>query len=100
MLDWPKSFGDVMPLEIVWKKMGDEFSKGNIKATDEKSLWREIELMWQTLCKDVFIVQLIKDIPSKLSKIKQCGGVYYDDQQTTCTVSSSTVISRFNEEDE
>lgn len=53
MLDWPKPFGDFMPLEIVWMKMGDEFSKGNIKSTDEESLWREIKLMWQTLCKDV-----------------------------------------------
>ena len=56
LLDWPKSFGDVMPLESIWLKMGDKFSKGNIKAADEDSLWREISLMWHKLCKDDFIV--------------------------------------------
>ena len=38
--NWPKPFGDVMPLEAVWKKMAEELSRRNIKATDDDSLWR------------------------------------------------------------
>jgi hypothetical protein len=41
-----------MPLERIWMEMGEEFSKGNMKAADEESLWRAISLMWQKLCND------------------------------------------------
>ena len=76
--NWPKSFGDVMPLETVWKKMDDEFSRSNIKATDDDSLWREISAMWHTLCNENFIIELIQDIPSKLQKIELSGAMYVD----------------------
>jgi hypothetical protein len=36
MLDWPKSYCDGMPLESDWRQMDDEFSKDNIKASDEE----------------------------------------------------------------
>ena len=72
--NWPKSFGDVMPLETVWKKMGDEFSRSNIKATDDDSLWRKL-LQCGTLCAN-FIIELIQDVPSKLQKIEQSGAMY------------------------
>ncbi|KZR99138.1 Uncharacterized protein APZ42_005116 [Daphnia magna] len=60
----PSRFCDVVPLERDWMEMGEEFSKGNIKAADEESLWRAISLLWHKLCNDDFVIQLIQDIPS------------------------------------
>lgn len=38
VLDWPKSFGDVMPLERILMEMGEEFPKGKMKAADKESV--------------------------------------------------------------
>ena len=79
MLDWPKYFGDAMPLERVWLKMSLEFSKCSTKATDEQSLWEQVQLMWSKLCTDEFILKLIQDVPVNFKKIEQCVGRKYVD---------------------
>lgn len=79
VLDWPKSFGDVMPLERILMEMGEEFPKGKMKAADKESVWGAISLMWHKLCNDDFVIQVIQDIPCKLRKIEQCGGISYVD---------------------
>ena len=38
VLDWPKMFGDVMPLERILMEMGEEFPKGKMKAADKESV--------------------------------------------------------------
>jgi hypothetical protein len=35
--------------------------------------------MWHKLCNDDFVIQVIQDIPCKLRKIEQCGGISYVD---------------------
>ena len=68
-----------MPLARIWTEMGEEFSKGNKKAADEESLWRAISLMGHKMCNDDFVIQVIQEIPSKLRKFLQCGGISYVD---------------------
>ncbi|EFX78750.1 hypothetical protein DAPPUDRAFT_320184 [Daphnia pulex] len=67
MLDWPKLYCDGMPLESVWMQMDDEFSKGNIKSSDE-----EFPFSGKSSARMTFIVGLIiKYIPLKRRKIEQ-----------------------------
>jgi len=78
-VDWPKYFGDLMPVETVWMQMSNNFATENLKATNEESLWREVSTMWEKVCTDDFIDQLFQDFPMKLKKIEQFGGLSYVD---------------------
>ena len=78
-LYWPKSFGDVMPVETVWCQILNEFNKENVKATNEDSLWREVSMMWRKVCTEEYVNQLLQQIPLKLQKVVQCGGSTYVD---------------------
>lgn len=59
ILDWPKSFGDVMPVETVWLKMITKFTHENVTATRKEGLWREVSMMWQKVCHVEYVHQLI-----------------------------------------
>ncbi|KAK4007445.1 hypothetical protein OUZ56_012602 [Daphnia magna] len=47
ILDWPKSFGDVMPVQTVWLKMITKFTHENVMATRKedkpKQSWLKFE---------------------------------------------------------
>lgn len=77
-LDWPKYFGDVMPVEDVWFKMMNNFSRGNVKVFNQNNLWEQISLSWNNVCTEEFVTELIKTIPCKLEKIIQTSGSYIE----------------------
>ena len=77
VVDWPKCFGDIMPLETVWMKIAHEFDVQNITARSEDALWNQISLMWNNTCTEDFCNQLIKNIPVKLQKVVDCDGAKY-----------------------
>ncbi|XP_032785970.1 uncharacterized protein LOC123475495 [Daphnia magna] len=46
VVDLPKSFGDIMPLEQLWLEMSIKFTEENVKASSLCGLEREITSMW------------------------------------------------------
>jgi hypothetical protein len=69
VVDWPKSFGDIMPLEQLWLEMSLKFTEENVKASSLGSLEREITSMWSKVCTAEFIEQLFNQIPVKLQQV-------------------------------
>ena len=50
VVDWPKSFGDIMPLEQLWLEMSIKFTEDNVTASSLGDLEREITSMWSKVC--------------------------------------------------
>jgi hypothetical protein len=46
LLDWPRCFGDVMPVESLWKQMLNNLTENKIKVFSENKLWEEIYKVW------------------------------------------------------
>ncbi|KAK4030948.1 hypothetical protein OUZ56_024375 [Daphnia magna] len=69
VVDWPNSFGDIMPLEQLWLEMSIKFTEENVKAGSLCGLEREITSMWSKVCTDEFIKQLFQEIPVKLQRV-------------------------------
>ena len=67
-----------MPLESVWLKIQHELKKGNVKAYNADSVWKEVAKMWHKVCTDDFSKKVIEDIPLKLKKIAIDGSTYVD----------------------
>ncbi len=45
LLDWPRCFGDIMPVEALWMEMLTELTENEIKVFTEQSLWQQI--LWR-----------------------------------------------------
>jgi hypothetical protein len=46
LLDWPRCFRDVMPVESLWKQMLNNLTENKIKVFSENKLWEEIYKVW------------------------------------------------------
>nr|CAH0103873.1 unnamed protein product [Daphnia galeata] len=79
ILEWPKSFGDLMPLDTIWLKMSNEFTKAGVTTNTEEGLWKEVSFMWQKVCHVEYVHKLILQIPLKLKKVIDCHGSKYVD---------------------
>ncbi len=79
VVDWPKSFGDNMPLEQLWLEMSIKFTEDNVTASSLGDLEREITSMWSKVCTPEFIKQLFKQIPINLQKVVTNRGSQYVD---------------------
>jgi len=79
ILEWPKSFGDIMPLETVWLEMMNQFTKAGVTTNTEEGLWREVSGMWQKVCHVEYVHKLISQIPLKLKNVNDCHGSKYVD---------------------
>ena len=79
ILEWPKSFGDLMPLETIWLEMSNEFTKAGVTTNTEEGLWKEVSFMWQKVCHVEYVNKLILQIPLKLKKVIDCHGSKYVD---------------------
>jgi hypothetical protein len=67
-----------MPLEAVWLQIMAGLTAGNVKANNSNTLWREVSVMWQKVCSDVFLKKQLEEIPSKLNNIVSDGLTYFD----------------------
>ncbi|KAK4009295.1 hypothetical protein OUZ56_018411 [Daphnia magna] len=79
VVDLPKSFGDIMPLEQLWLEISIKFTEENVKASSMCGLKREITSMWSKVCTDEFIKQLFEEIPVKLQQVVTNRGSQYVD---------------------
>jgi hypothetical protein len=79
VVDWPKSFDDIIPLEQLWLEMSLKFTEENVKASSLGSLEREIISMWSKVCTAEFIKQLFKQILVKLQQVVNNRGSQYVD---------------------
>lgn len=72
VLKWPGSFGDVMPMETIWRDLLEILN--NRSVTDSNSLWSEIVDSWEVLLTDDYVTQLTTKVPRLLQNIiDNCG---------------------------
>lgn len=80
LLDWPRCFGDIMPVEWLWKVMINELNEKQIKVFSEQRLWEEIFKVWQKVCtKDFLCFQSSKQhYTVNLERVVKNQGDYVD----------------------
>ncbi|KZR96792.1 Uncharacterized protein APZ42_008669 [Daphnia magna] len=78
LLDWPRCFGDVMPVESLWKEMLNELTEKNVKVFSEQRLWEEINKVWQKVCTEDFVHRRLNDISVSLERVVKKNGDYVD----------------------
>ena len=77
LLDWPRCFGDIMPVEPLWMEMLTELTENEIKVFTEESLWEHIFKAWQKVCTQDF-VQRVTNIEGPLKQLLVKRGEYVD----------------------
>ena len=75
LLDWPRCFNDIMPVEWLWKVMIDKLNENQIKVFSE--LWEEIFKVWQKVCTKDFVFSLLNNITVNLERVVKNQGDYY-----------------------
>jgi hypothetical protein len=78
LLDWPRCFGDVMPVESLWKQMLDELTENKIKVVSENKLWEEIHKVWHKICTADFVLRRLNHISVSLEQVVNNQGAYVD----------------------
>jgi hypothetical protein len=78
LLDWPRCFGDIMPVEWLWKVMINELNEKQIKVFSEQRLWEEIFKVWQKVCTKDFVFSLLNNITVNLERVVNNQGDYVD----------------------
>ncbi|EFX69198.1 hypothetical protein DAPPUDRAFT_113867 [Daphnia pulex] len=78
LLDWPWCFGDIMPVEWLWKVMINELNEKQIKVFSEQRLWEEIFKVWQKVCTKDFVFSLLNNITVNLERVVKNQGDYVD----------------------
>lgn len=78
LLDWPRCFGDVMPVESLWKEMLNQLTEKNVKVFSEQRLWEEIFKVWQKVCTEDFVQRRLNDISVSLERVVKKNGDYVD----------------------
>ncbi len=78
LLDWPRCFGDVMPVESLWKEMINELTENKIKVFSEQRLWEEMFKVWQKVCTEDFVIRRLNHISVSLEQVVKNRGDYVD----------------------
>lgn len=76
--EWPRSFGDVLPIECVWKLMIEKMSERQVRILSNEDLWREIQTTWSLVTTDDYVVESIENIPNQLQAIVNNNGEWTD----------------------
>ena len=74
--NWPRLFGDVMPLETLWMDMLANLTANNVTVDSEQQLWEVIEKVWHKLCTAAYVKQLFNKIPDSVERVVANRGEY------------------------
>lgn len=74
VLPWPGSFGDMMPLEMVWDDVVSQIGRRSTAITSHDQLWEEINAVWGFIFEDEYVKSLVAYIPQQLKAIVRNDG--------------------------
>lgn len=72
--DWPRNFGDLMPLEQVWKLLAQKINECPVSISSTSQLSEELCTIWSNEIDQEYVQQVMHDIPNKLRDVVNCSG--------------------------
>lgn len=69
--DWPRKFGDLMPLEKVWGHLVSKINGLDVPISTKSQLWEELSNIWSNEINQQFVEQLVNNIPNELRNVVQ-----------------------------
>ncbi|XP_045032363.1 uncharacterized protein LOC123474368 [Daphnia magna] len=78
LTDWPRNFGDLMPLVNTWKIIVEKVNESPVTISSTSVLWDEVFKIWSNVVDKEYVDSITKSVSHKLKEVVKCHGGWTD----------------------